>query len=122
MDYHCYGYGNLRDYPLADNKYGLEQLIARYSFIDGTKVGIFGHSGGGSMTVAAICTYPDFYKAAVASSGNYDNTIFDYGWSEIHHGIKEVTKEGKVRIFNTSPFRVGEEFERAFDVSYGRCG
>ena len=95
-DYHCYGYGNLRDYPLADNKYGLEQLIARYSFIDGTKVGIFGHSGGGSMTVAAICTYPDFYKAAVASSGNYDNTIFDYGWSEIHHGIKEVTKEGKV--------------------------
>lgn len=95
-DYHSFGYGNLRDYPLADNKYGLEQLIGRYPFIDGTKVGIFGHSGGGAMSVAAICTYPDFYMAAVASSGNYDNTIFDYGWSEIHHGIKEVVKDGKV--------------------------
>ena len=95
-DYHCFGYGNLRDYSLADNKYGLEQLMRRYSFIDSTKVGIFGHSGGGAMSVAAICTYPDFYTAAVASSGNYDNTIFDYGWSEIHHGIKEVVKDGEV--------------------------
>ena len=94
--YHSYGYGNLRDYPLADNKYGLEQLIGRYSFIDSTRVGIFGHSGGGAMAVTAICTYPDFYKAAVASSGNHDNTIYDYGWSEIHHGIKEVQQGDSV--------------------------
>lgn len=93
-DYHTFGYGNLRDYPLADNKYGLEQLIGRYSFIDGSKVGIYGHSGGGAMAVAAICTYPDFYTAAVASAGNHDNTIFDYGWSEIHHGIREVVENG----------------------------
>ena len=95
-DYHTFGYGNLRDYPLADNKHGLEQLIARYSFIDGSRVGIYGHSGGGAMAVAAICTYPDFYTAAVASSGNHDNTIFDYGWSEIHHGIKEVRRGDSV--------------------------
>ena len=48
------------------------------------------------MSVAAICTYPDFYTAAVASSGNHDNTIFDYGWSEIHHGIKEIRKGDSV--------------------------
>lgn len=93
-DYHTFGYGNLRDYPLADNKYGLEQLIGRHPFIDGSKVGIYGHSGGGAMAVAAICTYPDFYTAAVASAGNHDNTIFDYGWSEIHHGIREVVENG----------------------------
>lgn len=105
-EYHSFGYGNLRDYPLADNKYGLEQLIGRYPFIDGTKVGIFGHSGGGAMSVASICTYPDFYTAAVASSGNYDNTIFDYGWSEIHHGIKEVVKDGEVSFEFSIPIHL----------------
>lgn len=97
-DYHSYGYGNLRDYPLADNKYGLEQLIERHAYIDGSKVGIYGHSGGGAMSVAAICTYPDFYTAAVASSGNHDNTIFEYGWSEIHHGINEVAEGDSIRF------------------------
>lgn len=50
--YHRYGYGNLRDYPLADDKYAIEQLADRYPFIDITKVGIFGHSGGGFMSTA----------------------------------------------------------------------
>ena len=63
--YHRYGYGNMRDYPLEDDKYAIEQLAQRHSFIDGKKVGIYGHSGGGFMAAAAICTYPDFYKAAV---------------------------------------------------------
>ena len=75
--YHRYGYGNLRDYPLADDKYAIEQLADRYSFIDITKVGIFGHSGGGFMSTAALCTYPDFYTAAVSSSGNHDNNIYN---------------------------------------------
>ena len=87
--YHRYGYGNLRDYPLADDKYAIEQLADRYPFIDITKVGIFGHSGGGFMSTAAICTYPDFYKAAVSSSGNHDNNIYNNGWVEIHHGVRE---------------------------------
>ena len=97
--YHTYGYGNLRDYPLADDKYGLEQLIDRYPFIDGERVGIFGHSGGGFMSTAAICTYPDFYKAAVSSAGNHDNNIYNRWWSETHHGIKErvVTEKKKVK-------------------------
>lgn len=93
--YHTYGYGNLRDYPLADDKYGLEQLADRYSFIDITKVGIFGHSGGGFMSTAAICTYPDFYTAAVSSAGNHDNNIYNQWWGETHHGVKEVKKDVK---------------------------
>ncbi|MCB6974573.1 MULTISPECIES: S9 family peptidase [Butyricimonas] len=87
--YHTYGYGNLRDYPLADDKYGIEQLADRYPFIDKSRVGIFGHSGGGFMSTAAICTYPDFYTAAVSSAGNHDNNIYNIWWGETHHGIKE---------------------------------
>ena len=88
--YHNYGYGNLRDYPLADHKAAVEQLAARYKFIDINWVGIHGHSGGGFMSTAAICQYPDFYKAAVSCAGNHDNRIYNRWWSETHHGVKEV--------------------------------
>ena len=87
--YHTYGYNNMRDYPLADDKYAIEQLAARYPFIDATKVGIYGHSGGGFMSAAAICTYPDFYSAAVSSAGNHDNRIYNKGFVEIHYGVDE---------------------------------
>lgn len=93
--YHRYGYGKLRDYPLADDKYAIEQLADRYAYIDLSKVGIFGHSGGGFMSTAALCTYPDFYTAAVSSAGNHDNNIFNRGWSEIYHGVKEAVKTVK---------------------------
>ena len=32
--YHNYGYGNLRDYGLADKKAAIEQLADRHDFID----------------------------------------------------------------------------------------
>ncbi|MCP4728327.1 MAG: prolyl oligopeptidase family serine peptidase, partial [bacterium] len=91
--YHNYGYENLRDYGLADNKAAIEQLANRHNYIDISKVGIFGHSGGGFMSTAAMLVYPDFYKAAVSSAGNHDNNIYNYVWSELHHGVKEVTKK-----------------------------
>jgi dipeptidyl aminopeptidase/acylaminoacyl peptidase len=91
--YHNYGYGNMRDYPLADHKYAIEQLANRHSFIDIEKVGIHGHSGGGFMSTAAICQYPDFFKVAVSCAGNHDNNIYNRWWSETHHGVKEQVSE-----------------------------
>jgi dipeptidyl aminopeptidase/acylaminoacyl peptidase len=88
--YHNYGYGNLRDYGLADKKSAVEQLADKYSFIDITRAGITGHSGGGFMSTAALLVYPDFYKAAVSESGNHDNSIYNRWWSEKHHGVKEI--------------------------------
>jgi len=91
--YHNYGYGNLRDYGLADKKAAVEQLADRYPFIDINRVGIHGHSGGGFMSTAAILVYPDFFKVAVSSSGNHDNAIYNRWWSEKHHGVKELIGE-----------------------------
>ena len=91
--YHNYGYGNMRDYPLEDHKYAIEQLANRYGFIDINKVGIHGHSGGGFMTTAAMCQYPDFFKVGVSCAGNHDNTIYNRWWSETHHGVKETVSE-----------------------------
>lgn len=93
--YHNYGYGNLRDYGLEDQKTAVQRLAARYSWIDGNKVGIHGHSGGGFMSTAAVLKYPDFYTAAVSCAGNHDNSIYNRWWSEQHHGILEkITEEG----------------------------
>lgn len=88
--YHTFGYGNMRDYPLADDKFVIEQLAAAHPYIDIERVGIYGHSGGGFMAAAAICTYPDFYKAAVSCSGNHDNNIYNRGWGECYNGVQEI--------------------------------
>jgi len=87
--YHNYGYGNLRDYGLADKKAAIEQLADRFSYIDGSKVGIHGHSGGGFMSTAAMLVYPDVFKVAVSNAGNHDNSVYNRWWSEKHHGVKE---------------------------------
>ena len=91
--YHSYGYYNLRDYGLADKKAGIEQLAARFAWIDIDRVGIFGHSGGGFMTAAAMLMppYNDFFKVGVSSAGNHDNNVYNQNWSEQHHGLRETT-------------------------------
>ena len=92
LAYHRYGYYNLRDYALADKKAGIEQLAARYKYIDIDRVGIFGHSGGGFLTAAALLQppYNDFFKVGVSSSGNHDNNIYNQNWSESNHGLKVI--------------------------------
>ncbi len=91
--YHNYGYGNLRDYGLADKKACAEQMADRYQFIDINRVGIHGHSGGGFMSTAAMLVYPDFFKVAVSSSGNHDNSVYNRWWSEKHNGVKEIVSD-----------------------------
>ena len=93
--YHNFGYGNLRDYGLEDQKYAIEQLASRHSFIDVSRVGIHGHSGGGFMSTAAILQYPHFFKVAVSCAGNHENNIYNRWWSEKHHGVlEEITAKG----------------------------
>jgi len=95
--YHNYGYGDLRDYGLADKRAIIEQLADRHDFVDMSRVGIYGHSGGGFMSTAAMLVYPDFFKVAVSSSGNHANDVYNQNWSEKHDGVKEVTDdEGNV--------------------------
>jgi dipeptidyl aminopeptidase/acylaminoacyl peptidase len=95
--YHTFGYNDLRDYALADDKYGIEQLADKYKFIDIERVGIYGHSGGGFMSTAAILSYPDFYDVAVSSAGNHDNNIYNQWWGETHNGLTQVEKKVTIK-------------------------
>jgi dipeptidyl-peptidase-4 len=93
-EYQAFSYYNLRDYALADKKSGIEQLAARYKWIDLDRVGIYGHSGGGFLTAAAMLLppYNEFFKVGVSESGNHDNNIYNQNWSEQYHGLKVIAK------------------------------
>jgi len=98
--YDSFGYGNLRDYGLADKKATVERLAATHSYINLSRVGMWGHSGGGFMTAAAMLQYPDFYKAGWSESGNHDNNVYGFTWSEKYHGVREETqKDGTEKFF-----------------------
>lgn len=85
-DFYIHGYQNLRDYALDDDLAAIRQLPQFIPQADTCRVGIYGHSGGGFMTVAAMLQHPDFYKVGVAASGNHDNNIYTKWWGETFHG------------------------------------
>ena len=95
--YQSWSYYNLRDYALPDKKAGIEQLAARHKWIDLDRVGIFGHSGGGFLTGAAMMLppYNEFFKVGVSSSGNHDNNIYNQNWSEQYHGLRTIAARGR---------------------------
>ena len=98
--YDSYGYGNLRDYGLADKKAALQRLAATHPYMDLSRVGMWGHSGGGFMTAAAMLQYPDFYRAGWSESGNHDNNVYNNTWSEKYHGVREeAQKDGTEKFF-----------------------
>ena len=60
--YHDMNYGNMGENTLPDQITGIKQLAEKYP-IDIDKVGIWGHSGGGFATAAALFKYPDFFQS-----------------------------------------------------------
>ncbi|MCC6727285.1 MAG: prolyl oligopeptidase family serine peptidase, partial [Saprospiraceae bacterium] len=67
---------------------GLQQLAERYPYMDLNKVGIWGHSGGGFATAAAMFRYPDFFKVGISESGNHDNRNYEDDWGERYIGLQ----------------------------------
>ena len=98
--FHDMSYGNMAENTLPDQVTGIRQLAQQYSFIDTTKIGIWGHSGGGFATADAMFTYPDFFKVGIAESGNHDNRNYEDDWGERYIGL---LKKGPNGISNYEP-------------------
>lgn len=84
--YHDISYGNMAINTLPDQVAAIKQLAAIYP-IDINKVGIWGHSGGGFATAAAMFKYPDFFKVGISESGNHDNRNYTDAWGEKYNGL-----------------------------------
>ncbi|TXD60264.1 prolyl oligopeptidase family serine peptidase [Polaribacter sp. IC066] len=72
---------NLEDHVLV-----IKKLAKKYAWINGEKVGIFGHSAGGYDAGHAMVAFPDFYKVAVASSADHDFRMEKAWWPEMYQG------------------------------------
>lgn len=93
--FHDAYYGNIGDNTLPDQVAGLKELGKRYPWIDMERVGMWGHSGGGNATTAAMFRYPDFFKVGIAESGNHDNRNYEDDWAEKWQGLLVTDKDGK---------------------------
>ncbi len=88
--FHDVSYGNLQDAGgLDDHIGGFRQLAASHPYLDLSRVGIYGFSGGGFASAHAILTRPDFYKVAVSAAGNHDQRGYIVLWGEKYHGPLE---------------------------------
>lgn len=85
--FHDACYGNMGDNTIEDQIAGIRQLAEKHSYLDLDRVGVWGHSGGGFATAAAMFRYPDFYKVGVSQSGNHDNRNYEDDWGERYIGL-----------------------------------
>ncbi len=92
--FHDACYGDMGENTLSDQVSGLKQLEEKYNFPDLERVGIWGHSGGGFATAAAMFKYPDFFKVGISESGNHDSRNYEDDWGERYIGLEVKNSEG----------------------------
>ena len=92
--FHDYYYGNIGDNTLPDQVAAVRNLAAVRPYMDLDRVGIWGHSGGGNATAAAMFKYPDFFKVGWAESGNHDNRNYEDDWAEKWQGLLTKNDDG----------------------------
>jgi dipeptidyl aminopeptidase/acylaminoacyl peptidase len=87
-------YADLGDNTIPDQIAGMKDLAKKYPFIDLDRVGIWGHSGGGNATGAALLHYPELFKVGIAESGNHDQRDYEDDWAEKWAGIEVKNSDG----------------------------
>jgi len=92
--FHEFYFGNLGDNTIPDQVAGMKELAARYSWIDIDRAGMYGHSGGGNATAAAMFNYPDFFKVGISESGNHDQRDYEDDWAEKWAGLEVKSHDG----------------------------
>ena len=87
-------FGDMADNTIPDQVAGIKELAAKYPWIDIERVGIYGHSGGGAATAAAMFHAPDFFKVGISESGNHDNRVYEDDWAEKWEGLLVKNADG----------------------------
>lgn len=117
-EFHTAYAGNMIDNGLPDQITAMQQLAEQYSFVDIDRAGIYGHSGGGFATAAALTEYPDFFKVGVAGAGNHDNRNYTYYWGEKYQGLLE-EENGSDNYASSAVQLQAENLEGKLMLSYG---
>jgi dipeptidyl-peptidase 4 len=83
-----------RDNTIPDQIAGMKELAQKYPWVDLSRAGIWGHSGGGFATTTAMFRFPDFFKAGIAESGNHDQRENEDDWGERYQGLLVKNADG----------------------------
>lgn len=86
-EFHNFSYANLGDIGSDDHIAAIKQLAMERSYMDTTRVGIYGHSAGGYDAARALLIRPKFYKVGVSSAGNHDFRMSKAWWDEQYMGL-----------------------------------
>jgi dipeptidyl-peptidase-4 len=117
--FHAAYYGNMGDNTLPDQVAGMKELASRYPWIDIDRAGIYGHSGGGFATAAAMFRYPDFFKVGVSQAGNHDNRVYEDDWAEKWQGLLEKKSDGTTNYDNQANQLVAHQLKGKLLLAHG---
>jgi dipeptidyl-peptidase-4 len=87
-------YGAVGVLASRDQSDALEAMIGRWDYIDRDRVGIWGHSGGGSMTLNMLFRYPGQYHVGVSIAPVPDQRLYDTIYQERYSGLLEDYEDG----------------------------
>ena len=80
--FHDVCFKNLKDAGFPDRILWMKAAAEKYSYMDTTRVGLFGGSAGGQSTLSGLLFHPEFYKAGSSSCGCHDNRMDKIWWNE----------------------------------------
>lgn len=109
-------YKKIGGITVQDQADALDEIAAKYDFIDKTRVGVFGHSGGGSSTLNMLFKHADKFHAGVAIAPVPDISLYDTIYQERYSGHPETDPES---YFNTSSINFVEGFEGKLLLIHG---
>jgi dipeptidyl-peptidase-4 len=78
----------------ADQAAAARALLKKWPYIDPERVGIWGWSGGGSMTLNAMFRHPDLYRTGIAVAFVSDQRLYDSIYQERYMGLPKDNEEG----------------------------
>ena len=77
-----------------DQAAAARKIIGTYPFVDATRLGIWGWSGGGQMTLHCMFRHGDVYKTGIAVSFVALQTLYDNIYQERYMGLPDENKVG----------------------------
>lgn len=87
-------YGSVGDLSSKDQEAAVRALLARHSFLDPARIGIWGWSGGGTNTLNAMFRFPDVYHVGVSVAPVPDQQLYDTIYQERYMGLPESNADG----------------------------
>src|SRR5262249_49408988 len=78
----------------AEQAAAVRALAGRWSFVDTNRIGIWGWSGGGSMSLHAILQFPEVYQMAMAVAPVPNMRLYDTIYEERYMGLPEDNADG----------------------------